>query len=146
MDNLENILAAWEKDSEINPTEPGKELLNIPKLHSKYLKALVRNRLQLKKVKNDLLEARKVKWSYYSGHYNTNKEVLQQLGLEPFKFILKQDINLYIDSDKEIIKFTDKIAYYDEIIRALEYIMAELKQRTWNIKSFIDWEKFIQGA
>ena len=32
MENLEQILKHWEKDVEIDQTEPGKELLKIPKL------------------------------------------------------------------------------------------------------------------
>lgn len=146
MENLETLLEAWEKDCDINLTEPGKEIINISKLHSKYLKVLVRIRLQLKKVRNDYAEARKIRWSYYNGHYNTNKDMLKELGLEPFKFILKQDLSVYLESDKDLIKFTDKIAYYDEMIKALEFIMAELKQRSWTIRTFVEWEKFVQGA
>ena len=34
----EEIIAAWEIDSELDRTELGKESLRIPQLHSKYLK------------------------------------------------------------------------------------------------------------
>ena len=37
MNAAEKILEMWEKDSEIDRTEPGRELTNVPKLHSKYL-------------------------------------------------------------------------------------------------------------
>ena len=36
MNAAERILEMWEKDSEIDRTEPGRELTNVPKLHSKY--------------------------------------------------------------------------------------------------------------
>ena len=39
------LLEMWNKDSEIDRTEPGKALLDIPKLHSKYLAILSRHRL-----------------------------------------------------------------------------------------------------
>ena len=34
----EEIITAWETDSELDKTELGKESLRIPQLHSKYLK------------------------------------------------------------------------------------------------------------
>jgi hypothetical protein len=146
MDTLENILDQWEKDAEINPTEPGKELIKIPKLQSKYLRILVTTKLRLKSVKNDFAEAKKTRLNYYKGNYNTDKAKLLELGKEPFKFILKEDMSFYLESDPDLIKITDKISYYEETIKALEAIMQELKNRVWELKSFIDWEKFIQGA
>jgi nitrate reductase beta subunit len=40
METLEQVLKHWEKDVEIDQTEPGKELLRIPVLHNKYLSIL----------------------------------------------------------------------------------------------------------
>ena len=39
MKQLEELLEMWRKDSELDRTEPGKELTKIPLYHSKYLKA-----------------------------------------------------------------------------------------------------------
>ena len=138
-DTLETILAEWEKDAEIDSTEPGKELLKIPKLHSKYLKILVTTRIKLKQIRNEHAETKKIRWKYYAGHLNSDKDMLSDMGLEPFKFVLKQDAPIYIDSDKELIKFTDKITYYEEMAKACEMILQELKNRTWEIRSFIDF-------
>jgi len=35
MENLEQVLKYWETDADMDQTEPGKELLKIPKLHNK---------------------------------------------------------------------------------------------------------------
>ena len=37
MKQLEQLLEMWKSDCDIDRTEPGKALLDIPKLHSKYL-------------------------------------------------------------------------------------------------------------
>ena len=45
MSKLDELMVEWEKDSQIDRTEPGKALLDIPKLHSKYLNILSRHKL-----------------------------------------------------------------------------------------------------
>ena len=47
-DSIETILKLWEKDSIIDSLEPGKELLRIPILHSKYLNLLIEFNLKCK--------------------------------------------------------------------------------------------------
>lgn len=146
MESLENILSAWEKDAEINATEPGRELIRIPKLHSKYIRFLVEAKGHLKTHKNELARHKKIKYAYYNGAYNTDKEFLKEKGWEPFKLILKSDIGTYLDSDDDLIKISDKITYYENIILACEMILQELKQRTWQLKSHIDFERFVNGG
>jgi hypothetical protein len=34
---------------------------------------------------------------------------------------------------------------HDEIVDVCQSILKELNNRAWELKSFIDWEKFIQG-
>jgi predicted PolB exonuclease-like 3'-5' exonuclease len=146
MDTLEALLQTWETDCVLDQSEPGKELIKIPKLHAKYLRALIKSKLQLKNLKDIYAESRKVKWNYYKGNYNTNKEMLEKLGLEPFKLILNSDIIMYLDTDKELVEHSKKITYYEEMIRALDLIMIELKNRGYNIQSLIQWTRFVAGA
>lgn len=143
MENLEQILDFWKKDVEIDQTEPGKELLNIPKLHSKYLQILTKHKIASKKANFDYLRMRKVKWEYYTG--KMSKEELEQYGWEQFQFTLKSDISTYLESDKDLIKLLEKKVYHEEVVSVIESIMNELKQRTWQLRDFISWEKFIGG-
>ena len=143
MDTLDKILQNWEKDSVVDQTEPSKELLKIPLLHSKYLNSLTKQKIVSKKIYFDYLQLKKKKWEYYSG--KMDQEELSERGWEPFQFTLKSDINLYIESDTDLIKILQKKVIYDEMISALESIMNELKQRTWQLRDYISWEKFING-
>jgi hypothetical protein len=143
MENLEQILKLWESDADIDQTEPGKELLKIPKLHNKYLSILTKHKIASKKAHFDYLRMRKVKINYYSGRMDS--EELEEHGWEPFSFVLKSDINAYLEGDGDLIKMLEKKVYHEECVSVVESIMNELKQRTWQLRDFIGWEKFIGG-
>lgn len=143
MENLEQILKYWDTDSNMDQTEPSKELLKIPILHSKYLNILTKHKIASKKAHFDYLRMRKIKWEYFTG--KMSKEELDEYGWEPFQFALKSDINTYLEADGDLIKLLEKKVYHEEAISVVESIMSELKQRTWQLRDFISWEKFVNG-
>jgi hypothetical protein len=145
MTKLEEILKLWDEDSVIDSTEPGKELLKIPTLHNKYLRILVNHRLTMKRINFDYSRMRKVKEEYYNG--SLSQEELAEYGWEPFLLNVKtkHGIEKYIESDKELIRFLEKRMYHDEAVAVCESILQELKNRHWELKSYIDWERFISG-
>ena len=138
MENLEQILKYWETDSQMDQTEPSKELLKIPLLHSKYLNILTKHKIASKKAHFDYLRMRKIRLDYYGGRMS--QEELEEYGWEPFQFVLKTDINAYLEADANLIKLLEKKVYHEETVSVLESIMGELKNRHWELKSFIDWE------
>jgi len=145
MNKLEDILKYWDTDSIIDSTEPGKELLKIPTLHNKYLKILVTHRLAMKRINFDYARMRKTKEEYYNG--SLSQEELEEYGWEPFLLNVKtkHGIERYIESDKELIRLLEKKMYHDEAISVCESIMQELKSRTYQLKDYISWERFIGG-
>jgi len=143
MENLEQILKYWDTDSNMDQTEPSKELLKIPVLHSKYLNILTKHKIASKKAHFDYLRMRKIKWEYFTG--KMSKEELDEYEWEPFQFALKSDINTYLEADGDLIKLLEKKVYHEEAISVVESIMSELKQRTWQLRDFISWEKFVNG-
>ena len=143
MENLEQILKMWERDADMDQTEPGKELLKIPKLHNQYLSILTKHKIASKKAHFDYLRMRKVKIEYYNGRMDQKE--LAERGWEPFPYLLKSDIATYIESDDDLIKLLEKKMYHDETVSVIESIMNELKQRTWQLRDFITWERFIAG-
>ena len=48
--NIDELLQMWSKDANIDRTEPGRELINIPILHAKYLQILSTHRLAVKNI------------------------------------------------------------------------------------------------
>lgn len=140
---LEELIAAWEKDSVINDTEPAKELLRIPNLHSKYTQQLVLHNLALKAKTANYYRMRKLKIDYFSGRLTA--EELQKLGWQQFQFVLKEDRQIYIDADEDLLKIKGQMATHEEASKLAEMIVKELNGRTWQLRAYIDWCKFIQG-
>ena len=144
MTKLDELLNMWAKDSVIDRTEPGKELINIPQLHSKYLNVLSRHRLLAKEAEFKYNRMKKVKWEYYTGKLDDDQ--LQHHGWEPFPFVLKSEITTYFESDEDLNKLTAQKIMYEEIVEVCQSILKELNSRTFQLRDFIAWERFIQGV
>lgn len=144
MKQIDELLEEWRKDSDIDRTEPGKALLNIPKLHSKYLNILSRHRLLSKETDFKLNKMRKLKWEYYTGKLDADD--LKKYGWEPFPFVLKSEISTYLESDEDINRFLAQKALNEEVVDICQSIMKELNSRTFQLRDFIQWERFIQGV
>ena len=144
MSKLDELLEEWRKDSDIDRTEPGKALLDIPKLHSKYLNILSRHRLLSKEAEFKYNKMRKVKWEYYTG--KLDQDELAKYGWEPFPFVLKSDLSTYMDSDEDLNKYQAQKVLNDEIVDVCTAILKELNSRTFQLRDFIAWERFIQGV
>lgn len=144
MKQLEELLEMWRQDSDIDRTEPGKALLDIPKLHSKYLNILSRHRLLSKETDFKLHRMRRLKWEYYTG--KIDEDQLKTYGWEPFPYVLKSEITTYLESDDDINKHLASKALHDEIVDICNAILKELNSRTFQLRDFIAWERFIQGV
>ena len=144
MSKLDDLLAMWAKDSEIDRTEPGKALLDIPKLHSKYLNILSNHRLLIREAEFKYNRMKKIKWEYYTGKLDDDE--LKKHGWEPFPFVLKSDITTYLESDEDMNRYLAQKLLHEEIVEVCNSILKELNSRTYQLRSFIDWEKFIQGV
>jgi hypothetical protein len=57
----------------------------------------------------------------------------------------KQGIERYMESDTELVRLLEKKMYHDEAIAVCESILQELKSRTFQLKDYISWERFIGG-
>jgi len=144
--NIDELMEEWSKDSQIDQTEPGRELIKTSSLHSKYLRILTHHNLVCKKLMGDYQKLKKLKWEYYSGDLN-NPEDLEQYKFPPMvKKVLRQDIPMYIDSDTELNNILLKKTVHEEIVNFCGSVLKELNNRTWQLKSFIDWEKFTSGG
>jgi len=143
-EKLDELINMWDKDSEIDRTEPGRALIDIPKLHSKYLTILSNHRLLSKESEYKLMKMKRLRWEYYTG--KLDDETLKKWGWEQFPFVLKAEISMYLESDEHIDNWKKRKIIHDEIIDVCNAILKELNNRAWELKSFIDWEKFINGG
>ena len=142
---LEAIYDEWKKDSEIDKTELGDESIAIPKLHHKYFQIFTSERLQLRKLEAQMKTLKLQKYEFYT--QGPSKET-QDKGWElPGKgMILKQEMPMYLEGDKDIIELSLKIGYQQEKVELLESIIKSLTNRGFQIKAAIDFYKFTMGA
>jgi hypothetical protein len=144
MKKIDEILSEWDKDSEIDRTEPGRELIKIPKLHSKYLTIMSHYRQLVRASEFKISEMKKLKWQFYTG--KMSQEDLEEQGWQPFPYVLKSDVSTYIEGDKDLNRLLAQKTMYQECVNVCEFILKELHSRTFQLKSFIEYERFIQGA
>lgn len=143
--NIDALMEEWINDAAYDETEPQRAMANIPKLHAKYLRIMTHHNLLVKKLLSEYNSRRKIKWEYYNGDLN-NPEDLERYGLEPMmKKVLRADLQHYLDSDTELNNILLKKVMHEEIVEFSKQVLKELNNRTWQLKSYMDWEKFIGG-
>jgi len=142
---IETLMKEWSNDCQVDEAEPQRELANIPKLNAKYLNIMVHHKLLAKKATSNYYKMRRFKVMYYSGDLN-NPEDLKEHNLEPFrKKILKQDMDDWLQADEELTQVLMKKIIHDEIVKYCEYVLKECHSRTFQLRSYIDYEKFLGG-
>lgn len=143
--NIDEIMSEWKTDSEIDVTELADESIKIAKLHQKYYEYLIKEKLLFKKNESDLKLLRLEKYEFYTqGH---NEETMKKGWELPSKgMVIKSEIPMYLEGDKDIINLNLKISYQQEKIDLLQSIIKSLNNRGYNIKSAIDWIKFTSGV
>ena len=141
---IEDIMEMWTKDSSIDETELATESSNIPVLHNKYLKIFMAERIKLFSAKAELKKKRRVLLEYYLGELD--QEELQELGREQFyKKLLKNEVDLYIDSDDALTEQSLRVSVQEEKVGYLEAVLRQINNRGFQIKNAIDWNRFITG-
>ena len=81
------------------------------------------------------------KWEYYGGKAEAKVYVAKPFDLK----VLKTDLQMYINSDDEILELQGKISYYESIIRFIDGIIKSIDNRGWDIRNATDWKKFEAG-
>ena len=130
-----------ERDLKIDDTELDLESIRTPQLHNKYLKHYTKYSLQLKKAQDDYKELYRIKWEYYTGKADPSVYQAQPFDLK----ILKSDVGIYLDADKDLQEVGQKEAYLSAVVTYLEKVLREINNRNWNIRNAIEWKKFIHG-
>lgn len=142
---FEDVFEEWKKDSDIDRTELANESLRIPSLHHKYYKILVAEKSLLKKLEADMKQLKLSKYEFYSqGHTEETKALGWQLPARGM--ILKADIPMYMEADKDIVELSLRIGMQQEKVEFLESIIKSFQTRGYIIKNAIDFMKYLSGS
>jgi hypothetical protein len=142
---LSDLQESWAEDCKIDEMNLGRESARTPNLHAKYLNFLTSTKLNLRKSESDYFNIRRLKYRYYRGELTqeelTDNGWMQWQGNKP----LKNEMDEFLQCDKELIELQDKIEYFKTVLYQLEQIIRSLNSRTWDIKNCIEWNKFTNG-
>ena len=81
------------------------------------------------------------KWEYYGGKADAKVYAAKPFDLK----VLKTDLQMYINSDEEILAVQGKIAYYESIIKYIDGVIKSIDNRGWDIRNATEWKKFEAG-
>lgn len=143
--NIEQLQEMWEADAEIDDNYLGEQATATPKLHAKYVKLLVQVKLKHTKLQSDYNLARKNKFRYFRGEMSRDELAdngwLQWQGVKP----LKNEMDEFLTGDADLNQLEVKIKYLETMIYLLESILGQIKARDWQIKTAVEWKKFLAG-
>lgn len=140
----DEIVTLWNSDCIIDRANLSLAAIKIPQLHNKYFKLFSVERLNYKRHEESLKEIKRVKWEYYQGTLDIN--VIIENGWDQWqKKLLRTDIPLYVDADKDIINKKMQLAAAFEKVDLIESIIKQITSMQWIIKAAIDWERFQAG-
>ena len=143
--NIDKILETWEQDTVIDHSALDRESSKIPQLHAKYLKWLFDYKRKGKQLNNGYKQLEILKYEYFNGRLPMEK--MSDLGWRPFPHkILKNDVQHYIDSDKDLLKIKDQLDTNKDIISTIDSIIGSINRRSFTIKNAIEFLKFTNGV
>ena len=139
---LDELKVQVANDLKVNDERLDTESLKNQELYAKYLEIKSNFELLMYKAKGDYKILYRDKWEYYGG-----KADAKVYAAKPFDIkVLKADVHIYMDSDPELQKADQKVAYLDQVIKYLEQVLRGVNNRTFLIKNAIEWKKFTSGA
>ena len=143
--NLNDLKAMVADDIVMDDTELDIESLKTPQLHNKYLNFFHDEKLIYVKQEEEYKKLYRLKWEYYTG--KMDQDSLDKLEWEPYQLnILKADIEKYLSSDEDLSLIRLRLSYTKEKVDYLESVIKIISNRQWNIRSAIDWRKFLNGV
>ena len=143
--NLEQLQQEWDVDSVIDDNYLGETATATPKLHAKYLKLLVNVKLKHTKLGSDYNILRKNKFRYYRGELS--RDELTDLGWAQWQGVkpLKNEMDEFLQGDTELNTLRVRLDYLETMIYFLESVLGQIKARDWQVKTAVEWKKFLAG-
>ena len=138
---LDELKLQVKKDLEVDDETLDKESYKNQELYAKYLDHKTNFELLLYKAKGDYKILFKDKWEYYGGKADAKIYETKPFDLK----VLKTDLNIYIESDEDIIKLEHKIAYLETTIKYIDGVLRSIQSRGRDIKKAISWKQFEAG-
>lgn len=128
-------------DSELDQSRLDFEVLRIPQLHAKYYRIFMEEVRVLKEIQFETSVVRKKKTDYYLGRATDAEYKEKPLDVK----VLKTDLDLYLAADEDLQKLERNAAMQKLKTEMLEKFISTLKERSFSIKTALDFMKFKNG-
>ena len=144
-DIVEEIVSRWEVDAIIEPMEIEKACLEIPKLHSRYLRMLSAWKTKKTMLTKKLHELKDIKSRYWTG--KMDKDELQKYGWKQWQQIKpsKTEMDMMFAADPDVSNINVQLDGCETIIYVLESIMNQINARNFTISNYIKMKMFNRG-
>jgi len=146
MPSIEEVKESWKIDSNIDSTKFEGELIRTPMLHAKYLDYLIYFRAKRAATLRKLNTLKNAKRRYFRGEFTLaelkERDWSQWQGLKPSS----SELNQLFEQDADLIDIEERLEYYNTALAAVEYIMRAIGSRGYELKTLLDYQKFISGG
>ena len=140
---LEEILEESKEIGLTSLSDLARESLRNPILFHKYNREYATARKKLKAMEREKKKIIRELFLYYTG--KADNSIVKRKGVIDFK-IMKSDISVFIDSDPEMVEVQSLLDDAAVKVETIENILLAIKQRGWDIKNAVEFQKFISGA
>ena len=139
---IDDILKLIEADKKIDYSQLDTESLKIPEQAIKYHQLAHEESVHLRFLEKEYNVLKHKRWMYYMG--KADDEVYEK---EPFDHkVLKSDVNIFLDSDKQLNELQDRISTQNEKLKLVVHAGKVMQNKSFNIKNALDHQKFMGGA
>tara|TARA_R110002074_G_scaffold163476_4_gene322986 strand:- start:2212 stop:2667 length:456 start_codon:yes stop_codon:yes gene_type:complete len=142
---IAELMKESEIDIKINFLKLDEELPHNQNLIGKWMtyQQVYQTKYQFLELDHKIVVAEKTK--YYTGKFSEDEIISRGWEVEGTK-ILKADLHVWSDSDKDIVKSKKNLIMLKQIITLIDKTLDILiDQKKWTIKNYIDYKKFIEG-
>lgn len=141
----EEILEGWRVDADIDPTHLGDAALDVPRLHSKWIRILAEERLVLRRQETDYKKLALMKYEFLL-HGPTTETVAKGWELPPRGRLIKNEVDRYLDVDEELSAMQLRMSNQREKVAILEEIMRSINSRNWTIRNVLENRRIENGG
>lgn len=118
------------------------ESKRVPILHGKLIGIRSTESIILRSLNLELQRLYQDRWMFYSG-----KAEPQQYKEENFDLkVLRTDLSMFLEADKQLQVVRSKIAVQEVKVELLNEAIKGVIQRTFLLKSMLDYQKFTSGV
>lgn len=140
----DEIFAEWQTDVNIDVSELSYEAGRIPFLQHKYYKLYTAEKRILERIKDQAKILKLNKHEFYT--QGPSEETPKDWELPAVGKILRSDIQLYLDADKQMIEMNKALFYQSEKVELLKEIIESINKRGYLIRDMVTFEKWKSGG